>query len=123
MKKTAALLVICLSIFMLAGCGSSDGSGSGTAPDAGDEKGDAYRVITVDESGSPVEGAMLQFCSDQMCVMGETGADGIAVFEQEEAAGYTVKVFSVPEGFAEDNTEYPVPETYGEMSIILKAAE
>ena len=110
MKKLITVMIICVCVLMLAACG---GGGS---------KASAYRVITSDESGAPVEGVNLQFCSDEMCQMGETGADGTAVFEVSEGA-YTVKVFSVPEGYAEDKTEYQAPETYGDINITLKAAE
>lgn len=122
MKRIVAILVICLGVFMLAGCGGSGSSDSGAAP-AGENPGNVYRVITVDESGAPVAGTMVQFCSDQMCIMGETDADGVAVFEQDEAGIYTVKVYAVPDGFAEDKTEYPAPESYGDVNITLKAAE
>lgn len=108
---------------MLAGCGGSGSSDSGAAPAGGENPGNVYRVITVDESGAPVAGTMVQFCSDQMCIMGETDADGVAVFEQDEAGIYTVKVYAVPDGFAEDKTEYPAPESYGDVNITLKAAE
>ena len=113
MKKLISIMIISvmvLSVLALTACG---GGGS---------KASAYRVITSDESGAPVEGVNLQFCSDEMCQMGETGADGTAVFEVSEGA-YTVKVFSVPEGYAEDKTEYQAPETYGDINITLKAAE
>lgn len=107
---------------MLGGCGGSDNSGSGTST-GGNDPGNVYRVITVDESGAPVAGTMVQFCSDQMCIMGETDSDGIAVFEQDESGGYSVKVYAAPEGYAEDKTEYPAPETYGDVNITLKSAE
>ena len=119
MKRITVLFIIALSILVLAGCG---GSGSDSASSAPENPGDVYRVITVDESGAPVAGVAVQFCSEQMCLMGETDADGIAAFEQEEGA-YTVHVYKVPDGYAEDATEYPVPETYGDVTITLKAAE
>lgn len=118
MKKITVLVVVVLSLLVLAGC---SGSGSDSAASAPKNPGDVYRVITVDESGAPVEGVAVQFCSEQMCLMGETGADGIASFDQGEDSAYTVHVYKVPEGFAEDKTEYPVPETYGDVTITLKA--
>ena len=48
---------------------------------------------------------------------------GIASFEQEEGSAYTVHVYQVPEGYAEDKTEYPAPETYGDITITLRASE
>jgi hypothetical protein len=118
MKRITVLFVIALSVLVLAGCG---GSGADSASAAPENPGNVYRVITVDESGAPVEGTAVQFCSAQMCLMGQTDADGIAVFEQEEDSSYTVHVYKVPEGYAEDKTEYPVPETYGDVTITLKA--
>lgn len=118
MKKMIAVLTVCLCVFMLAACGggsSSDSSSSGG-------KASAYTVLTVDESGAPVEGVSLQFCSGDMCQMGETGKDGKAVFEVEEGR-YTVHVFQAPDGYAEDSTEYELPESYGEVTITLKPAE
>ncbi len=118
MKRITVLFVIALSVLVLAGCG---GSGADSASAAPENPGNVYRVITVDESGAPVEGTAVQFCSAQMCLMDQTDADGIAVFEQEEDSSYTVHVYKVPEGYAEDKTEYPVPETYGDVTITLKA--
>ena len=118
MKKIITIAVIlCMSMALLAACGGSGGGSS-----ASDNPGNVYRVIVNDESGAAVQGVMVQFCSDQMCIMGETDADGIALFDQDEGA-YTIHVYSVPEGYAEDATEYPVPETYGDVNITLKAAE
>ena len=120
MKKLIAVLVLCISAAMLASCGGGDSSTKSNVPE---NPGNVYRVITCDESGAPVEGVAIQFCSDQMCLMGETGADGIATFENQEEGVYTVHVYSVPECFAEDATEYSAPETYGDVNITLKAAQ
>ena len=121
MKKIITFAVIlCMSIAVLAACG---GSGSDSGSSIPENPGDVYRVIVNDESGAAVQGVMVQFCSDQMCMMGETDADGIAAFDNQESGDYYVHVYSVPEGFAEDATEYPVPETYGDVNITLKAAE
>ena len=117
MKKIITLMILCLTVTLLAACG-----GGGDQPAASENPGDVYRVITVDGSGAPVEGVMVQFCSDQICQMGETDADGIAVFQADEGV-YTVHIYSVPEGYAEDETEYPAPETYGDVTVTLNAAQ
>ena len=57
-----------------------------------------------------------------MCLMVETYADGIATFDSEEGV-YTVHVYMVPEGYADDETEYKVPEKHGDVYITLKAAK
>lgn len=137
MKKIITLMVIiCMSVAVLAACGgsgkdsaastSTDSAASteaGSEASSAEDSGDAYRVIVTDESGKAVEGVMVQFCSDALCQMGETDADGIAVFADQEEGAYTVHVYSVPEGYAEDETEYPAPETYGDVNITLKAAQ
>ncbi|MBE6042096.1 MAG: hypothetical protein E7220_06200 [Clostridiales bacterium] len=120
MKKIIAAFVLCLCMIMMAACGGSGGSSDSSS--ILENPGNVYRVVTVDESGAPGEGVALQFCSDQLCQMGKTDADGIAVFEDEEGT-YTVHVYKVPEGYAEDNTEYPVPEQYGDVNITIKAAQ
>lgn len=117
MKKLIAVLFLCMSIMMLAACGGSD-SGSKIP----ENPGDVYRVITVDESGDPVKGVTIQFCSDTLCLMGETGDDGIAVFEDQEEGAYTAHVYAVPEGYAEDEKEYDMPETYGDITITIGKA-
>ena len=89
---------------------------AGSAPTAGTP----YRIICVDESGSPVAGATVQFCSDTQCMMGKTDENGVAVFE--EAPGhYTVHLLKVPQGFAKDSAEYEAPELPGDLTIVVKA--
>ena len=116
MKKVIAFVIIlCVSMAVLAACG---GSGSGSVPE---NPGDVYRVVVNDGSGAGVQGVTVQFCSDQICLIGETDGDGIAVFADQEEGAYTVHVTGVPEGYAEDTTEYAAPETYGDVNITLKA--
>lgn len=120
MKKTITALLICVLLTMLTACRLSSKYET-LDVDLPFEPAAAYRVITVDESGAPVAGVTVQFCSDQICTTGETDADGIAVFDSPEGI-YTVHVGSVPEGYAEDETEYPVPGKYGDVTITLKTA-
>ena len=115
-RAFVALFAVSLA-FVLVACGSGSGSG-GAAPA---NPGNVYRVIIQDESGAPVEGVALQFCSDVMCYTGQTDAQGIATFKADEGT-YVVHVKKVPEGFAEDMTEYEAPQTFGDVTITLKAA-
>lgn len=80
-----------------------------------------YRIICVDESGAPVAGATVQFCSDMQCMMGKTDENGVAEFD-EEPGHYTVHLLKPPEGFAKDKTEYEAPAVPGDVTIVVKAA-
>ena len=102
-KVLAVCLLLALAVVALAACGKKAN----------------YEVLVNDASGKPVAGVTVQFCSDTECIMGETDANGIAVFEK--AAGkYTVHILKAPEGFAKDETEYPAPAEPGRMTIALK---
>ena len=96
MKKTIAMiLMLCLMLTVLGSAAFADGG---------------YQIKVVDPDGNPVEGVMVQFCSDEQCLMEKTGDDGIATFN-EPAGSYTVHLRKVPAGYEKDDTEYPVPET------------
>lgn len=96
MKKTLAMiLMLCMMLTVLGTCAFAD---------------DGYQIQVVDESGSPVQGVTVQFCSDEQCLIGKTDADGIASFDQP-AGTYTIHLLKVPAGYAKDTTEYEAPET------------
>lgn len=76
-----------------------------------------YRVIVLDEDGSPVSGVMVQFCSDTACMMGETDETGTAIFE-EPLGRYTVHILKAPEEYAADEAEYPL-EAFADLTIYL----
>lgn len=96
------------------------GSGKGGA-DAGVTANDAgmYRIYVADESGKPVEGATVQFCSDSSCLLGKTDAQGLASFAEPEG-NYTVHILKVPAEFEKNTTEYTMPGTYSDLSVVLK---
>ena len=116
-KLLTIMLTLCLITVFAAGCGgqnSNSDSGSAQAPD------DAYAVIVTDEDNAPVEGVVLQLCSDIACEQQTTDATGLAVFASEPGT-YTLKVYKVPEGYAEDHTEYAVPDYFSLVQLVLKA--
>ncbi len=115
--KGTALLVAVIMVAMLAACGSN--AGSSEIPK---NPGNVYRVIVQDESETGVKGARIQFCSDITCNMAETDENGIASFEGFDEGSYTIHVLTVPEGFEKDTAEYEAPDTYGDITITLKAA-
>lgn len=139
-KITALLLA---AAFLLAACGAKKDAPAGAANQntsagtanpvvaagtanpgvpAGTAEEDAYHVAVTDEAGDPVPGVLIQFCSDTLCMAEETGQDGIASWKTE-AGTYTVHVLKVPEGYAEDPTEYAAPAKPGTVAITLLKAE
>ena len=87
-----------------------------SAPTAGTP----YRIICVDESGNPVVGATVQFCSDMQCMMGKTDENGVAEFD-EVPGNYTVHLLKVPDGFAKDTAVYEAPAFPDDLTIVMKA--
>ncbi len=81
-----------------------------------------YRVLVYDMDGNPVKGVTIRFCSDDMCNIGKTDADGIARFDVEEGLEYTVHVLKVPEGYANDSGEYVSQKVYSDVTLFLEAA-
>ena len=81
-----------------------------------------YRILVTDESGAPVPGVMVQFCSDTECRMERTDESGVARFGPGTGP-CTVHILRVPAGFAPDETEYAVPETPAPMTIVLRAED
>ncbi len=58
-----------------------------------------YTVLVQDAAdAAPLAGAMVQFCSDTLCVVSPTDAAGTATFLME-AGSYTAHVLKAPEGY------------------------
>ena len=57
-----------------------------------------YKVRYIDESGAPVAGVMTQFCDDTTCAVAVSDAEGVSLYEAENAYAYEVHVLKVPEG-------------------------
>ena len=79
-------------------------------------------MIVSDTDGNLVKGVTVQFCSDSTCMMGKTDANGVASFEMEEGAVYTVHILKVPEGYAKNTAEYQTDDTYCDIYIPLDKA-
>ena len=77
-----------------------------------------YRVYVADDSGKPVEGATVQFCSDSECTLGKTDAQGVASFQVPEGS-YTVHLLKVPADYEKNSTEYTMLSTYSDLSIVV----
>ena len=81
---------------------------------------EVYRVFVKDEAGEPVSGVMVQFCSESLCMMEVSDEDGMASFDNKPDH-YTVHMLRVPEGFAGDETEYEMLDTYSDLTVVLKS--
>ena len=84
-----------------------------------EKSGKMYRIRVVDESMDPVEGAMVQFCSDETCKMGMTDNDGIATFS-DPPGEYEVHVQKLPEGYKKHTTAYKTEKQYSDMVIVVE---
>ena len=80
-----------------------------------------YRVIILDNDGEPVNGAMIQFCDDNACMMGTTDENGVATFpDAKEGHPYTVHVLKAPADFEKTDEEFAALETYCDVTIHLQ---
>ncbi len=124
MKKLVILVVALSMVFaVLTGCGGamkknqSNGTASissevrtsaAAAPAAnkGAELADnEYAVYVVDaESGAPLAGVKVQFCSDTQCMMGKTDEKGCAHF-LSDSGNYTAHILKAPEGYEKTEEE------------------
>lgn len=82
-----------------------------------------YRVIVLDDEGAPVEGAMVLFCDDSVCMAGQTDGTGTAAFPEAQAGHpYTVHLLKAPEGYEPNTEEYESLDTFCDIYIILRKA-
>ena len=82
-----------------------------------------YRVIVLDDEGAPVEGAMVLFCDDSVCMAGQTDGTGTAAFPDAQAGHpYTVHLLKAPEGYEPNTEEYESLDTFCDIYIILRKA-
>ena len=79
----------------------------------------AYRVIVADDTSAPVEGAMVQFCTDDTCKMALTDANGVASFDDPPGV-YDIHVRKLPPGYKQNNKEYRTEPVYSDMVIMVE---
>ena len=110
MKRVfAALLVICLALGLLCGCGAPK------------NKTTKYMVLVMDQENAPVRGVMVQFCDDQLCTAVTTDEKGIAELEKEPGK-YSVHILKVPEGFAPYDLELSIGPEADMLTVNLSPA-
>ena len=135
------LKVMCLvfaATMLLSLCACNNPSGNtdpGTKPSVPDSKpttpttepsapaASGYKVTVQDEAGNPIVGALVQLCQDTNCFPSPTGADGVAVFNLEEAE-YKVSFLKLPDGYdyTTEETNFYFADGSKELTIVLKTA-
>ena len=80
-----------------------------------------YRVIVTDGDGAPVKGAIVQFCDESSCMIGETDDEGIVTYP-DVAEGYTyiAHILKAPEGYEITDEEYTAMESYCDVPIVIR---
>lgn len=132
MKKAIGFVfVIAMAAVLMMGCGgASDKNNKSitqtttqTAAEnkkaAADVNNDGYIIMVTDPDQAPVKGALVQFCSDSMCMMGKTDDTGCAVFKVEPGK-YTVHILKAEGYVVPKEEEFAVPEEYGVVNITLQ---
>ena len=139
-KILSMILILTMGVALLAGCGGSS-QGTGTAggtttassvsaadpaadnPVAAEVPEGSYVIYVLDEeSGDPIEDAVVQFCSDTLCQTGKSDATGKAVFEADPG-NYTTHVLKAPEGYDAGSEEFDLTPEVRSVEIKLKKAD
>ena len=133
--KITYLVFVATMLLSLCACNNpSNNTESGTQPSVPDSKpttitepsvpaASGYKVTVQDEEGNPIVGALVQLCQDTNCFPSPTGADGVAVFNLEEA-DYKVSFLKLPDGYeyTTEETNFYFADGSKELTIVLKAA-
>ena len=135
MRRILCMLLAMLMLFGLCACGRSAAPAADNAAPAeagaqeeaekapeevAEEAADVeYSVSVTDTEGNPIPGVKLQFCDETACTLGDTDADGAAVFTAKEGS-FTIKVLEVPFGFVGTDEEFSFPGTDREIGIALE---
>ena len=77
-----------------------------------------YTVLVVDESGAPVQGAMVQICDETTCLVLKTDENG-SVTHTGAAYPYEVHLLKAPKGYARATETFTLPAEGGEITITL----
>ena len=98
-----------------------DGSGTGEAiEEANASNGEnVYRIFVVDQNAEPVAGVMVQFCTSDICRLGTTDENGVAVFD-DPVGVYEVHILKAPSGYRNNGTVYMTPSVYSDLVITVE---
>lgn len=136
-KILSMILILTMGAALLAGCGGSsqgtgtagtEAAGTGSSVSAADSAATevpegSYVIYVLDEeSGDPIEGVIVQFCSDTECRTGTSDAAGKAVFEADPG-NYTTHVLKAPEEYDVGSEEFDLTPEVRSVEIKLKKAD
>ena len=78
-----------------------------------------FRVYVSDGDG-PVRDVAIQFCSDTVCQIGKTDAQGMAAFDMPEGKPYEIHVLKVPSGYEANTETFKTLDVYSDVTVFLK---
>ena len=87
--------------------------------DIGFKEGKGYNIIVVDADNNPVEGAMVQFCTNETCNMAVTDEDGTVTFNVPEGV-CEVHILKSPDGYKKNTETYKTESKYSDLTIVLE---
>ena len=96
----------------------SKDTAEGDAETSGDTAG-AYIIRVSDQESNPVEGVMVQLCTDEICKVAPTDSNGLASFAEPEGI-YEVHILKVPDGYKATEEVYHTQAVYGELNITIE---
>jgi hypothetical protein len=85
---------------------------------SGDTTG-AYSIYVFDQNSNPVEGVMVQFCTDKTCEVTPTDSNGHASFNHPEGV-YEVHILKVPGGYKANEEVYHTESVYGDLNLTIE---
>ena len=81
-----------------------------------------YNVYVVDDAGNPVEGVIVNFCTDEQCVPMTTDAEGHIAYTGAPYA-YHLQMLKAPEGYTVDKTAEYYTDTEGSDVTLTVTAD
>ena len=67
--------------------------------------------------------AAIQFCSDTVCQIEKTDAQGMAAFDMPEGKTYEIHVLKVPAGYEMNTETFKTLDVHSDVFIFLKKSK
>ena len=122
MRKLIRNLCVFFALVMTLGCLTCCASKTSSVSESEDPSKCTYTVIVTSlENGEGIEGVIINFCTDSICVPVTTDEDGTAVFTGDPYK-YHVQIIKCPEGFEmPEESDWYTEEKTETFNIILAA--